>query len=65
MGQYFKVLNLDKKEYLHPHCCGDGLKLMEFGGGRRIELVFTDDVISGVPVRMVKPRSQKGTGGRA
>ena len=31
MGQYFKVLNLDKKEYLHPHCCGDGLKLMEFG----------------------------------
>jgi hypothetical protein len=31
MGQYFYVLNLDKKEYLHPHKFGDGLKLMEFG----------------------------------
>ncbi len=33
MGQYFKVVNLDKKEVLHPHKLGDGLKLMEFGGG--------------------------------
>lgn len=31
MGQYFNVVNLDKKEYLHPHKFGDGLKLMEFG----------------------------------
>ena len=31
MGQYHKVVNLDKKEYLHPHELGDGLKLMEFG----------------------------------
>ena len=31
MGQYFYIVNLDKKEYLHPHCFGDGLKLMEFG----------------------------------
>ena len=31
MGQYFKVMNLDKKEELHPHCFGDGLKLLEFG----------------------------------
>lgn len=31
MGQYFKVVNLDKKEYLHPHKFGDGLKLLEFG----------------------------------
>jgi hypothetical protein len=31
MGQYHFVLNLDKKEYLHPHRLGDGLKLMEFG----------------------------------
>lgn len=31
MGQYHFVANLDKKEYLHPHTLGDGLKLMEFG----------------------------------
>lgn len=31
MGQYHYVLNLDRKEYLHPHRFGDGLKLLEFG----------------------------------
>jgi hypothetical protein len=31
MGQYFLVVNLDKKEFLHPHRFGDGLKLLEFG----------------------------------
>jgi len=31
MGQYYKVVNLDKKEVLHPHKFGDGLKLLEFG----------------------------------
>lgn len=31
MGQYYYVCNLDKKEYLHPHKFGDGLKLLEFG----------------------------------
>lgn len=31
MGQYYKVANLDKKEILHPHKFGDGLKLLEFG----------------------------------
>ena len=31
MGQYYKVVNLDKKEWLNPHQLGDGLKLMEFG----------------------------------
>lgn len=30
MGQYHFVVNLDKREYLHPHRFGDGLKLMEF-----------------------------------
>lgn len=29
MGQYFKVINTTKKEYLDPHKCGDGAKLME------------------------------------
>lgn len=32
MGQYYKVVNIDKREYLHPHKFGAGLKLMEFSG---------------------------------
>jgi hypothetical protein len=31
MGQYYKIVNLDKKEYIRPWDCGDGAKLMEFG----------------------------------
>lgn len=29
MGQYFYIVNLDKKEFLHPHKLGMGLKLWE------------------------------------
>jgi len=29
MGQYWLVVNLDKKEYVHPHKLGAGLKLWE------------------------------------
>jgi hypothetical protein len=31
MGQYYYVVNVDKKEFLHPHYFDDGLKLLEFG----------------------------------
>lgn len=31
MGQYYYVVNIDKREFLHPHQFNDGLKLMEFG----------------------------------
>jgi len=31
MGQYYKIVNLTKKQYLTPHTFGDGAKLMEFG----------------------------------
>jgi thiol-disulfide isomerase/thioredoxin len=31
MGQYYLTVNLDKRQYLHPHAFGDGLKLLEFG----------------------------------
>jgi len=31
MGQYYYVVNLDKKQFLHPHKFDEGLKLMEFG----------------------------------
>lgn len=30
MGQYFIAVNEDKKEWIHPHRFGDGLKFMEF-----------------------------------
>lgn len=29
MGQYWIVVNLDKKEFIHPHKLGSGLKLWE------------------------------------
>ena len=31
MGQYHRICNIDRKEFLHPHVFGDGVKLMEFG----------------------------------
>lgn len=31
MGQYYIAVNLDKKQFVRPHACGDGAKLMEFG----------------------------------
>lgn len=30
MGQYFKAINLDKKEYVCPWCIGGGAKLWEW-----------------------------------
>lgn len=30
MGQYFIVANTTKKEYLHPHKFGSGMKFLEF-----------------------------------
>ena len=33
MGQYYIVVNLDKREFMHPHFFGDGMKLMELGSG--------------------------------
>lgn len=34
MGQYYKIVNLDKKQYLYPHRFGDGIKLIEFSTSR-------------------------------
>lgn len=31
MGQYYKVINIKKREFINPHMFNDGLKLMEFG----------------------------------
>jgi len=30
MGQYYKIVNIKKKQYITPHVFGDGAKLMEF-----------------------------------
>jgi hypothetical protein len=30
MGQYYLIVNIDKKQFLNPNKCGDGLKLLEF-----------------------------------
>jgi hypothetical protein len=32
MGQYFIGVNYDKKQWIHPHRFGDGLKFLEFSG---------------------------------
>lgn len=31
MGQYYVIVNLDAKQFLSPHACGNGAKLLEFG----------------------------------
>jgi hypothetical protein len=33
MGQYYKIYNVTKKEYISPHTFNDGVKLREFGYG--------------------------------
>ncbi len=34
MGQYHITVNLDKREFIHPHRLGDGLKLWEQGASQ-------------------------------
>ena len=34
MGQYYQIVNIDKREFLDPHQFGDGLKLLEFACSR-------------------------------
>lgn len=35
MGQYHKILNLDRQEFIDPSLLGDGLKLGEFASGHQ------------------------------
>ena len=30
MGQYYRIINIDRQEYITPHAFGDGAKLLEF-----------------------------------
>lgn len=36
MGQYYKVVNLDKHEYLHGHDLGTGVKAWEWGANPQL-----------------------------
>jgi len=39
MGQYFLLVNLDKKEYVHPHKIGCGLKLFEWCANKQAGVI--------------------------
>lgn len=39
MGQYFLILNLDKRELLHPHKLGMGLKLWEICANHGVGII--------------------------
>lgn len=55
MGQYWKVVNLDKREFLHPHALDDGLKLLE-------QAWSTGGVMTGLCM-LLAPLPQKRGGG--
>jgi len=40
MGQYWKPINLDKREYLNPHDFGSGLKFWEWGSGSNVSFAL-------------------------
>lgn len=56
MGQYWYIFNLDKKEFLHPHKFGDGLKLMEFGSS-------SVGTLSGLTLLLASPTGNGRGGG--
>lgn len=41
MGQYWKPVNLTKREYIHPHRLGDGLKLLEQASSSNLSAALT------------------------
>ena len=56
MGQYHYVANYDKKEFLHPHAFGDGLKLMEFGAS-------AGGTLQGLAILLAASNGPSGRGG--
>jgi hypothetical protein len=49
MGQYHKIVNLSRNEYLDPPCFDDGDKLMEFGNSRNGTLMALAVLLSNSP----------------
>lgn len=52
MGQYYKIVNQTKKEYLHPHKFDTGFKLLEWLG--------TDIVSIALPLLLVNSNGRGG-----
>ena len=55
MGQYWKPVNLDKKEFLHAHALGDGLKLCE--------IAFSSNGVAAALVMLLAPLPERRGGG--
>lgn len=47
MGEYWKPVNLDKRQQVHPHRVGDGLKLCEWNHEGSHTLRAVDGLIEG------------------
>lgn len=56
MGQYHYVVNLDKKQYLHPHRFGDSLNLTGFGCSR-------SGTMTALAILLAEQSSKGGRGG--
>lgn len=55
MGQYWKPVNLDKKEFIHAHKLGSGLKMVEQAG-------FSSDVAAAL-ILLLSPLPDGPRGG--
>ena len=65
MGQYYYVCNITKKEFLHPHHMGDGLKLMEFGLSAfgtmsGLAILLADGTMSGLAILLADGNGRGG-----
>jgi len=53
MGQYYKIVNIKKKQYITPHTFGDGAKLMEFS-------MSASGVLAGLAILLVDGNGRGG-----
>jgi hypothetical protein len=53
MGQYYKIVNIKKKQYISPHIFGDGSKLMEFS-------MSANGVLSGLSILLADGNGRGG-----
>ena len=53
MGQYYKIVNIKKKQYITPHTFGDGSKLMEFS-------MSANGVLSGLSILLADGNGRGG-----
>jgi hypothetical protein len=53
MGQYYKIVNIKKKQYISPHIFGDGSKLMEFS-------MSANGVLTGLAILLVDGNGRGG-----